>query len=348
MEKRSILPDTQIGMNRLFRISLVISIFILVQSCIRVEPSYGDDYESNLTIPVPVSTEPAELDKTEVKEEYLSQQALEQRQKKLTDAESDYNEDPNDLENIIWYGRRLAYLGRYQDAINVFTEGLSKFPRSYKLRRHRGHRYITTKQFDKAIDDLTEAAFYTHGVPNEIEPDGIPNSLNRPLTNVKWNIWYHLGLAYFLKGNYDKSISSYKKCLEFATNDDLQVKTTNWLYTSYMKIGNRDAATALASLIHSDMNLIEGESRIYHDLIKLYRGFVTPDILMRRYNSNGEINTIIGYGVGTYYLQEGNVESARSMFNRVIEGTQKDSFGYIASEIELTTLSNSVSATARL
>jgi tetratricopeptide (TPR) repeat protein len=324
----------------------ILAFAVALNSCIKVEPSLGDDYSAPTVSVVKPVLEPteAELSTMEIKEEYLSQQALEQRQEKLVDAEADFNEDPDNEENIIWYGRRLAYLGRYQDAINVFTEGLVKFPRSYKLRRHRGHRYLTTRQFDLAINDLTEAAFYTTGVPNEIEPDGIPNSLNRPLTNIKWNIWYHLGLSYYLKGNYDKAISSYKKCLEFATNDDLQVKTTNWLYVSYRKIGNNDASEALASLIHSNMNLIEGESRIYHDLIKLYREFVTPDILLRRYTSSGELNTIIGYGVGNFYLMGGDIEQAQAVLNRVIAGSQKDSFGYIASETELATLANSVAA----
>ncbi len=327
---------------------IAISLFGLTFSgCIKVEPSLGEDYQSPVSqTATPVSDEDdEEVTSAEVKEEYLSQQALELRQDKLVAAETKYNSNPDDPENVIWYGRRLAYLGRYQDAIRVYTEGLNKFPRSYKLRRHRGHRYITTKQFDLAINDLTEAAFYSTGVPNEIEPDGIPNSLNRPLTNVKWNIWYHLGLAYYMKGNYDKAISSYKKCLEFATNDDLQVKTTNWLYVSYRKIGNMDAATSLASLIHSNMNLIEGESRIYHDLIKLYKGFATADILIRRYTADGELNSIIGYGVGNYYMMVGEIENAQNVFNTVTSGSQKDSFGYIAAEIDLNTLASSVAAT---
>lgn len=33
----------------------------------------------------------------------------------------------------------------------------------------------------------------------EFEPDGIPNALNPPLTLPHRNIWYHLGLAYYLK-----------------------------------------------------------------------------------------------------------------------------------------------------
>jgi tetratricopeptide (TPR) repeat protein len=316
----------------------------LVPSCIEVRPSTGEkNISSSLqqSNSVAVSNEENRVEQVDqqTKQEYLSTQDLERRRQKLEDAERDYNLDPENEENIIWYGRRLAYLGRYQEAITVFTDGLTKFPQSFKLYRHRGHRYITTRQFDLAIEDLQNAAFYSSNIPNEIEPDGIPNALNKPLSNVKWNIWYHLGLAYYMKGNYDKAISSYKKCLEFSNNNDLDVKTHNWLYVTYRKIGNTDAADALAAVIPSRIRLVE--TRIYHDLIMLYRGFVTPEVLIRRNTNKGELEANVGYGIGNWYLMEGQVERAIQIFNRILEGSQKDSFGYIAIEVEMTTLSNS-------
>ena len=313
---------------------------LIVASCIEVTTSKGKDYLT-ANSPSPAIISSSSSNEEQIKSEYLSQQDLERRRNKLDEAESIFNTDPDNEENIVWYGRRLAYVGRYQDAVNVFTEGINKFPKSYKLYRHRGHRLITIRQFDQAIDDLQNAAFYALDIPaNEIEPDGIPNALNKPLSNVQWNIWYHLGLAYYMKGNYDKSISSFKKCLDYSNNNDLDVKTTNWLYVTYRKIGNTDAADALVSIIPSRMRLIETQTRIYHDLIMLYRGFVTPDILVRRNTRNGNLDADAGYGIGNWYLLEGQIESAQNIFNRTLEGTQRDAFGYIASEVELTTLSN--------
>lgn len=331
-----IIPDTQIGMNNpRFHIVLFL---VLTVGCIEVSPSQGR--KANPSSPVLAEmTEPGNSTSNDnFKQEYLSQQDLERRQKKLLEAEADYNLDPNNHDHIIWYGRRLAYLGKYQEAINIFSEGLRKFPQSYKLYRHRGHRYITIRQFDLAIDDLQNAAFYASNAVNDIEPDGIPNAYNRPLSNSKYNIWYHLGLAYYLKGNYDKAISSYKKCMQFSDNNDLKVATTNWLYATYSKIGNEDASTVLIEEIPGKMRLIE--NRLYHDLIMLYRGFITPDVVIRRNSSNGEINATIGYGLGNWYLINGDVNSALNIFTRVLDGTQVDSFGYIASEIEMNNLIN--------
>ncbi len=319
---------------------IVFLLHFLVTNCIQVEPSRGENYLSENQITSTPSAITLSSGDQEVKQQYLSSQEQERRRRKLREAEADYNNNPDSLPNIIWYGRRLAYLGRYQEAINIYSEGLRKFPRSYKLYRHRGHRFITLKQFDQAIEDLANAAFYVTDAPIEIEPDGIPNALNKPLTTVHWNIWYHLGLSYYMKGNYDKAISSFKKCIEYNNNPDLEVKTTNWLYVTYRKIGNTDAADALISIIPSRMKLIGSDSRLYHDLIMLYRGFMTPDILVQRNTKGNELEANIGYGIGNWYLLEGQVESARNIFNRVLEGSQKDSFGYIATEVETGTLNN--------
>lgn len=325
-------------MNKLTSISSLLFVFLLlVQGCIPVEPSKGENYLTEGTDNTSISSANNE-NMDEIKQQYLSQQEQDRREDKLLEAESNYNANPDSLPYIIWYGRRLAYLGRYQEAINVYSEGLRKFPRSYKLFRHRGHRYINVRQFDNAISDLQNAVFYATGAPHEVEQDGIPNALNKSLTNVHWNIWYHLALAYYMKGNYDKTISSLKQCIEYNKNADLEVKTTNWLYVTYRKIGNTDAADALISVIPSRMNLIGSDSRLYHDLIMLYRGFLSPDRIIRSHTVNGEIEANVGYGVGNWYLMEGQRESAINIFNRVMSASQKDSFGYIATQVELASL----------
>jgi len=43
-------------------------------------------------------------------------------------AKADYQKNPTSADALIWLGRRTAYLGRYRDAIAVFTEGVEKFP----------------------------------------------------------------------------------------------------------------------------------------------------------------------------------------------------------------------------
>jgi tetratricopeptide (TPR) repeat protein len=116
------------------------------------------------------------------------QETLEQ----LADARKNYEANPDDADNIIWYGRRTAYAGDFRGAIEIYSEGIEKFPDDDRMYRHRGHRYISIREFDRAIADLEQAAKLIGGRQNEIEPDGQPNAQNIPVSSRHGNIWYHL------------------------------------------------------------------------------------------------------------------------------------------------------------
>src|SRR5262245_4230558 len=73
-----------------------------------------------------------------------------ERVAKLREARAAYDLRPGDVDAIVWLGRRTAYLGRYREAIDLYTQGLAQHPDSAELLRHRGHRYITLRRFDRA------------------------------------------------------------------------------------------------------------------------------------------------------------------------------------------------------
>lgn len=261
--------------------------------------------------------------------------ALSKLEANLLEAKTNLDAYPDSLELIIWHGRRLAYLGKYLDAINVYSAGIEKYPTSYKLRRHRGHRYISTRQLDKAIEDYEMAAYYSVGTENAIEPDGIPNKLNKPLGNDQFNIWYHFGLAHYLSGRYDKAISAYKKCMEYSNNDDLIAATSYWLYMTYKKIGNSELAEDMIASINSKMTMVENDA--YLDLLLLFKGEKkVEDLLSRAFPEEGTIDPTLGYGIGNWYQQQGNIEKANEVFLKILESPSWDAFGYIAAEAELT------------
>src|SRR6185503_15865413 len=119
----------------------------------------------------------------------------------LRSAEKKYKADSTNEEHMIWYGRRLAYLGRYKEAIDIYTRGIRLNPNNARFYRHRGHRYITLRCFDNAINDFKKAVELIRDQVDEIEADGIPNEKNIPTSTLQTNIYYHLGLAYYLKGD---------------------------------------------------------------------------------------------------------------------------------------------------
>ena len=76
----------------------------------------------------------------------------------LAQAKANYDADPMNVDNIIWYGRRMAYTGDFRRAIEIFSEGIDKHPEDSRMYRHRGHRYITIREFYRAVSDYEIAA----------------------------------------------------------------------------------------------------------------------------------------------------------------------------------------------
>ena len=250
----------------------------------------------------------------------------------LAAAQADYDRAPNDADAIIWLGRRLAYLGRYRDAIAAFSEGIEKHPGDPRLYRHRGHRWITTRQLDRAISDFTRAAQLVRGQPDEVEPDGAPNRYGIPTSTLQSNIWYHLGLAHYLKGDFTRALEAYRECMLVSANDDMRVATADWLYMTLRRLGRTNEAAQVLAPIHRGMRILENDA--YHRRLLMYKGEIPADSLLAGGADALQMATQ-GYGVGNWYLYSGDTARARAIFERVRSYGNWAAFGHIAAEAEL-------------
>jgi tetratricopeptide (TPR) repeat protein len=242
-------------------------------------------------------------------------------------------------ENTIWLGRRTAYLGRYEEAIAIYTTGLQRFPDSYRLYRHRGHRQISLRRFDAAIADFTRAAELMRGRPPEIEPDGIPNRLNRPLSTTQFNVWYHLGLAHYLKGEFAAAERAYLECLAASDNADSVTATVDWLYMAYRRQGKHDAAAALLGRITPEMTVVENDA--YLKRLRFYQGQLSAEALLASTGTGEDADLTLatqGYGVANWYLVNGETARAIELFERVAASPHRSAFGTIAAEADLARL----------
>jgi tetratricopeptide (TPR) repeat protein len=251
----------------------------------------------------------------------------------LDQAEKDLAAKPNDVNALIWVGRRQAYLWRYQDSIATFSKAIALEPNNPRPYRHRGHRYITTRQFDRAIADFEKAASLIKGTPDEIEPDGAPNPTGKPRSSLHFNIWYHLGLAYYLKGDYQKAANAYAECMKVSTNDDAVTATSDWLWMTLMRLNRKDEAAKVLERITPKMEILENGS--YHRRLLMYKGLEKPEALLDPANADDLTIATQGYGVGNWYYVTGNRERAREIFQKVVAGRQWSAFGYIAAEADL-------------
>jgi tetratricopeptide (TPR) repeat protein len=252
----------------------------------------------------------------------------------LKKAEIDHGKNPDDPDATIWLGRRQAYLGRYREAIETYSKGIEKHPEDARMYRHRGHRHITVRELPKAIADFTRAAQLVAGKPDQVEPDGQPNARNIPTSTLHSNIYYHLGLAHYLSGDFAKAADAYAKCMTVSKNPDMLVATTYWTYLTLARQGRTAEAAALLAPISADMEVIENAS--YHRLLRVFKGELTAESLLAP-GGAGLDTVTTKYGIAAWHLANGRKDAGVTLLREIVDGhaQQWPAFGYIAAEADL-------------
>jgi dipeptidyl aminopeptidase/acylaminoacyl peptidase/tetratricopeptide (TPR) repeat protein len=256
----------------------------------------------------------------------------------LAKANADFVKDPEDPEAIIWVARRLGYLGRYREAIAVLTRGIAKHPEDIRLLRHRGHRYISVRELDRAVADLARAArlIETKKIPDAVEPDGDPNPQGVPTSTSHFNVYYHLGLAHYLKGDFEKARAAYRECMKYSKDDpDRLVATSDWLYMTLRRLGREAEAAQVLEPISAALKVVENDA--YWNRLLMYKGEKSADALLGASSDPLDVATY-GYGIGNWHLYNGRREQALEVFRRVVAGEMWPAFGFIAAEAELARL----------
>lgn len=229
----------------------------------------------------------------------------------VAEAEKKLAADPKNVEMIIALGRAQAEVWRYRDAIATYGRGIELYPTNALLYRHRGHRYISTRQLDKAAADLEKGAKL-----DEKNPD----------------IWYHLGLAHYLEGRFDRAAAAYERCRALADRDESLISVSHWLYMALRRAKKQEEAARVLDRITAEMK--PGESRAYFELLLFYKGLKKEAEI---YNPKlAELDqATIGYGVGNWRLYNGDAPAAKEIFQRIVSITYWPAFGFIAAEKEL-------------
>lgn len=268
-------------------------------------------------------------------DEKLPQPIFTTRQKASLDSQlnvaiANFRKDSTGADAIIWLGRRYGYLAQYNKAIDVFTYGIKLYPADARMYRHRGHRYITTRCFDKAVDDLKKAAELIQNRPDETEPDGQPNASNIPVSTLHQNIFYHLGLAYYCKNNLAEAEAAWQQCYEASNNDDSRISSGNWLYlVKRLQMKNEEAA-ALLQVLPDEPTLVE--NHVYHEILQLHRKRPTPQQVTGIKGDPSAESSAFLYGLIMYYHLNGYEKEEKEARQKMRESDQVASFGFIAEE----------------
>lgn len=248
----------------------------------------------------------------------------------LRAAEAELAARPHDRDAAIWVARRLGYLGRFREAVDVLTRALQRHPGDPFLLRHRGHRWLTLRDLGAARRDLRQAADACRTTPDEIEPDGQPTPGRPPHSSLHYNVHYHLGLAYFLAGDWRPAEHAWLCCLAVCDDDESRVAVSHWLWCARMRLGDPAGAAAVVAPIHERMDVVENRS--YHQLCLLYAGRLRADQIVPAAGSAG---AAAAFGLAHHTLVRAGWAAARPALVELAADPGWPSFGVLAAEAEL-------------
>ena len=255
----------------------------------------------------------------------------------LEAARAAWERHPENVDSIIWYGRRVGYTGAFQEAVDIYTNGLRLHPDEPHLLRHRGHRFISLRRFEWAIADLERARAVVDGAEDEVEPDGQPNARGIPTSTLHSNIRYHLALAYFLTGQYRRALPIWEEDATRATNVDQRVAATYWWVLTLAQLKRGAEAKAILGAVRPEWDVIENGS--YHRALLWMRGDLTDAQVLPAGASVLERQTV-GNGMGQWHAANGRVAEARSAWAAVLATGPSASFGVLAAEQGMARLTN--------
>jgi tetratricopeptide (TPR) repeat protein len=269
--------------------------------------------------------------------------------------------DPDNVDRLIAAARAHDVALQFDTSIAMYTRAIGMAPDDVRAYRFRGHRFISTRKFDPAIKDLERAL---------------------SLAPSSFDVVYHLGLAYFLSGQFPAAAKTYRACLDRkspgpalpagwrdcaglssgappdparpaaapasspAPDDESRIGITDWLYRSLRRAGRAEEARLLLAGIPEGLAVKENEA--YYRALLFYKGVRTEAQVLPDEAFKENTGVTVGYGLANFYLAEGQTAKACALMRRLVEDEAHwNAFGFIGAEAELTRAKGPCAAQAK-
>jgi tetratricopeptide (TPR) repeat protein len=216
-----------------------------------------------------------------------------------------------------------AQISVWQDreAVATLTSAIAASPQNAALYTERGHRYLPLREFTKARADLTRAAQFN---PKDMAA------------------WYHLGLAHYFLNEFSEAADAFAHAVATAPNTDERINSTNWLYAALRRAGKTAEAAKALEAVPPEMTNESPHTKFYLNLVRFFQGRMTEAEALPpeppASNTDQEVELpfdTVAYGIGNWYLYNGNPAKAQEYFRRVMKGHVWVTWGFIGSELQL-------------
>lgn len=226
--------------------------------------------------------------------------------------------DPENAELWMEKGLVLAKSSLYREAEECYAHAISIEPFNGILYRHRAHRFLSQWRFEDARADFT--------IASRLIPEN-------------WDVWYHLGLSYYLLGRYEDALAAYARC--YAISDKMQADNfcavTDWYWRTLMRLGKQEEAAQLLKKLPEGFEKAEDVCG-YTLNCALYTGILTPETLLKDRLVDGHLDAITSlYALSNYYYVMGDLAKSNEIVEKCLEfadDNQWCSFGYLAARVD--------------
>jgi Flp pilus assembly protein TadD len=218
--------------------------------------------------------------------------------------------DPRNVQKLITLGIAQSGARQMQEAVRTFTRALAIEPENPILYRWRGHRYLSVRNFDRAMADFTRG----YGMDSTV-----------------YGILYHLGVLRFVRGDFNAAADAFRRAQPLAPDAGELAGSTDWRWMSLMRAGRASEAAAMLARRPDSLPTTVAYAR----RLKLYRGEIGPDQLLTPSDTGDVELATLAYGLGNWYLVRGDTTRARAAFQRSVASGGWPAFGFIAAEEEL-------------
>jgi len=209
--------------------------------------------------------------------------------------------------------RTLARLQRHADAILSCSEAIRLKPDFAAALLERGHYQINARHVDRALPDLMRA---------------------RELNADAHGVAYHLALAHYMMGDYQKAAAEYDTCIATAKTPENTFACSAWQYAALLRAGRKEEAAKVLERATPDLKLQGSEA--YLDRLLLFKGVKAEEEVAKRMATDNLQLPTVAYGIGLWHLMNGREAKAREYFEKAVAPpAQQTAFGSVAAYYEL-------------
>ena len=248
-------------------------------------------------------------------------------------AEAFSNDNAPDEDDFISLGAHYAAAGRYRDAVDIYSQGIEMHPASFKLRRHRAHRFLTLRRLDEARRDLDEAISL---MPDAATAPSVELKAGKPNGTYQHWIFYHKGIVEHLSGNYKVAAVFFGQCLDTAGNNDRLIGAVDWLYQSHQKGGDEAAADKALDAISPDISA--DKSKPYYKRVMIYKGLSNFEEVIDLNKDPADwtaLDVTIGYGVASWLRYNGDASAAKNIYDTILKSNYWQIWAYLTAESDI-------------